>query len=188
MIRSYPFALCLFLAFCLAACRKDVHTGNGGGLAPGQGQTPAAISSSAQVVKVTSSPVTISQNGPVDALVTLSISPGFHINANPATFSYLIATEVSHTVDPDESLPMMGKPIYPMPVTKKFAFADKRLAVYEGEVSVKLPLHLPDPKRTYGQIRSGPLSFPITIRVQACDEQQCFPPATINSTISVTVK
>ncbi len=180
--------LCLFLAFALAACSKDGRTGNGGGLAPGQGQSTAGISSSAQVVKVTSSAVTISQDAPADAVVTLSIVPGFHINANPATFPYLIATEVSHTVDPDESLPVMEKPIYPVPVSKKFAFADKPLAVYEGEVSVKLPLHLPDPKRTYGKIRSGPLSFPITIRVQACDDEQCFPPAIIKTTIAVTVK
>ncbi len=188
MNRFFPLALCLFLALAVAACSKEVRTGNGGGLAPGQGPKPMAVSSSAQVVKVTPSPATISPNNSVDAVVTLSISPGFHINANPATFSYLIATEVSHTVDPDESLPVMGKPIYPTPVSKKFSFAEQPLAVYEGEVNVKLPLRLPDPKRTYGKIGSGPLSFPITTRVQACDEEQCFPPATINTTISVTVK
>jgi len=35
---------------------------------------------------------------------------------------------------------------------------------------------------------AGARSLPITVKVQACDEQQCFPPATLNSTISVTLK
>ena len=186
MKSTLRLALSLLLALLtLVGCNKG--TGSGEDTARSS-PTPASISSSAQVVKVTSAAVTLSQNSPADAVVTLSISPGFHVNANPATFSYLIATEVNHTVDPDENLPVMGRPVYPTPVRKKFSFAEQPMAVYEGDVSVKLPLSLPDPKRTYGNIRSGPLSFPITVKVQACDEEKCYPPATLNSTISVTVK
>lgn len=187
MNRAIPFVWCLVTAFFLAACANGINSKTGGGSSSAS-PTPAEISSSAKVVKVTSSPITIPQNGSVDAIVTLSISPGFHINANPATFPYLIATEVSHTVDPDESLPLMGKPIYPAPVSKKFSFAEQPLAVYEGTVNVKLPLRLPAQRETYGRIGAGPLSFPINVRIQACDHEQCFPPATVNATIAVDVK
>jgi thiol:disulfide interchange protein DsbD len=173
-----PFILCLLITLALTGCSKEAPR-VGGGVAPGRGQTPAAVSSSAQVVKVTSSPVTISQDGPVDAVVTLSISPGFHVNANPATFPYLIATEL--TADKVDGV-TAGTPVYPAAEKKKFQFAEQPLAVYEGETPIKLNL------RTETNVAAGSRSLPVNVRVQACDEEQCFPPATIKTTISVTVK
>jgi DsbC/DsbD-like thiol-disulfide interchange protein len=181
MKRSFSFASGLCLALAMAACSKVVRVerGNGGGLGPGQASTPAVISSSEQVVKVASAPVSISPNSSAEAVVTLSISPGFHINANPATFSYLIATEVT----PGKMANITaGSPTYPAPVKKKFQFAEQPLAVYEGQIPIKLTL------RAEKNATSGPLSVPITVRVQACDEEKCFPPATVSSTISVIVK
>jgi hypothetical protein len=139
-------------------------------------------------VKVSSAPVAIPPEGSADASVTLSISPGFHINANPATFPYLIATEVTHTSDPDESL-ISGKPIYPAGIKQKFAFADQPLSVYEGDVNITLPLRLPGKGESSGHPGKGAnLSLPIKVRVQACDQEQCYPPAMVNSTISVSVR
>ena len=114
-----------------------------------------------------------------DAVIALSISPGFHINANPATFSYLIATEV--TANKLEGI-NIGAPVYPAAVERKFQFAEKPLAVYEGEASIKLNL------RAEANATTGRKSLPINVRVQACDEEQCFPPATINTTIPVTLQ
>ena len=90
--------------------------------------------------------------------------------------------------DPDESL-TSGKPIYPAGIKKKFAFADQPLSVYEGNVNLTLPLRLSGKGESYARPGKGAnLSLPITIRVQACDEEQCYPPAMVNSTISVSVK
>jgi hypothetical protein len=168
--------LCLLVAFGQAGCSKNEQPGTGGGLKPG---TPDAISSSAQVVQVTSSSVTIALNGSDDAVVKLSIRAGFHINANPATFSYLIATELDPT---SFNGIKTDKPIYPAAVKRKFQFADQPLAVYEGDVSIKLPL------RASGDAKQGQISLPIKIRVQACDEEECYPPATMDSTVMVEVK
>ena len=173
MSRSFRFASYLFLAFVTAACGKDVRTGNGGGLGPGQ------VSSSAQVVKVDAVPVNVTQSSPVDAVIALSISPGFHINANPATFPYLIATEV--TTERVEGI-HVGIPVYPDAIKRKFQFAEQPLAVYEGELPIKLNL------RAEANASTGRMSLPVNIRVQACDEEQCFPPATIRTAIPVTVK
>jgi hypothetical protein len=109
----------------------------------------------------------------------ISISPGFHVNANPATFSYLIATEV--TAGKIAGI-AVGTPSYPTAKKKKFQFAEQPLAVYEGDVPIKLNL------RAEKGALAGTQSLPITVKVQACDEQQCFPPATLNSSISVTLK
>src|SRR2546426_917698 len=146
---------------------------------PATTSSPAPVSSSAAVVKVLTEPVTISSGGKTTATVTLSISPGFHVNANPATFSYLIPTEV--TAENSEQI-NVDKTIYPAAQTKKFQFAEKPLAVYEGETQIKIPLRAKDDGA------KGFTSLPIKVRVQACDNEQCFPPATLNTTLAVDVK
>lgn len=180
--------LMILVAMFAGAC----HRNNGGGISAVPGgfppsSSPNEVSSSAQVVKVATLPTEIVAGGSADAIVRLSIMPGYHINANPATFSYLIATEVQAGPDPDHPI-LPGRPIYPAAVKKKFAFADQPLDVYEGEIEIKLPMSLPT-KSQYVQIKSGlHLSQPITARVQACDNEKCFPPATLSATIPIEVK
>lgn len=130
-------------------------------------------------MKVRAASVSFPAGGQIDANVLLSISSGFHVNANPATFSYLIATEV--TPGKAEGI-SAGKPGYPGAVKKKFQFAEQPLAVYEGEILIKLPL------RAEKNAATGPRSLPIAVRVQACDDEKCFPPATVNAAIAVEVK
>ncbi len=181
MKRAFAFGLGLMIVIalpvltgCNGGARSDSNTSP-----PSSSPTPAAVSSSAQVVKVNPLPVEISQAGTADATVKLLISPGFHVNANPATFPYLIATEL--TTGKTEGI-TVSMPAYPTPEKKKFQFAEQPLAVYEGEVSIKFNL------RAEKSAAAGPRSLPITVRVQACDEKECFPPATLDATISVTVK
>src|SRR5260370_5910341 len=88
---SLTFSLLLVLA--LAGCTRGIHSGTGG-WPPASSTAPAGISSSVDVVKVRAADVSIPADGNADATVTLSISPGYHINANPATFSYLITTAI----------------------------------------------------------------------------------------------
>ena len=137
------------------------------------------VRSSADVVKVQAAAVSIPAGGNTDATVSLSISPGFHVNANPATFSYLISTEI--TPGKIDGI-MVGKAAYPAAGKKKFQFADQPLAVYEGDVQIKLPL------RAEANAARGARSLPIDVRVQACDTEQCFPPDTLHATIAVEVK
>jgi hypothetical protein len=191
MKSSLRFGVILLVAWgvgTLAGCTRNNRPDSGGNQASSSSPKPVGISSSAQVVKVSSAPVTISPDGSGAASFTLSISPGFHINANPATFPYLIATEVTLTSDPDESL-TTGKPIYPVGIKKKFAFADQPLSVYEGDVIITVPVRLPGKGESHGHPgKDANLSLPITVRVQACDQEQCYPPAMVESTISVSVK
>ena len=185
MRESLIFSLLLVLA--LAGCKHGIHSGTGG-WPPASSSSPTGISSSASVVKVRAADVSIPANGSADATVTLSISPGYHINANPATFPYLIATEVSQP-DKLEGLPVLGKPIYPAAVTKKFVFAERPLAVYEGDVTIKLPIHLESKAKSDVQFTRGAhISIPLTVRVQACDTEKCYTPDTLKTTIAVDVK
>ena len=114
----------LFLAMMLAlsaACKRS--------------STPPVakeISSSDQVVKAFSHFI---PSASPPANVELVISPGFHVNANPATFPYLIATEIQPgKVD---GITVGDKLAYPAPRMETFSFSEKPLAVYEGNVMVK---------------------------------------------------
>src|SRR2546421_11832138 len=82
----------------------------------------------ADVVRAEASKVEIKAGGSAEASVKLTIANGYHINANPPSFSYLKATEL--TVEPAEGI-TPDKPIYPASVSRKFAFAPDPLAVYE---------------------------------------------------------
>ena len=150
---------------------------------PATNQEPAAaqtsqreVRSSADVVSLGGTGTAISGGNDGEALVLLNIEPGYHVNANPATYPYLIATEV--TADKVEGLDV-GKVIYPPAKKQKFQFADEPLAVYEGQIEVKLPF------RAAGK---GSRSLPLKVRVQACDDEKCFPPAMLNTSVSVEVK
>lgn len=178
------------LAFLLvlAGCNRNGIGSGTGGL---PGSSHAEVSSSSEVVKVEAVPVQISEGGTADATVKLTILAGYHVNANPATFPYLIPTEVKYAPDPHGFCAIAGKPIYPAAIKAKFDFAEEPLAVYEGNIEVKLPLRLPKAKDNgcdVYQAKGMKDLLPIRITVQACDHEKCFPPATVDAEIPVEVK
>src|SRR3954464_14142867 len=78
---------------------------------------PKDISSSDQVVKAFSHFI---PSASPPANVELVVSPGFHINANPATFPYLIATEVQP--GKVEGVTVADRLTYPQPKMESFSF------------------------------------------------------------------
>src|SRR5690348_15449230 len=75
--------------------------------------------------------VDVQRHGANDKLiVTLRIDPGLHINANPASFKYLIPTALNLA---DVRATRVD---YPLPTYFKPKFADDRIAVYEGTVAI----------------------------------------------------
>jgi thiol:disulfide interchange protein DsbD len=177
--RKFVLAIsALVLVFAGCSRRSDGGISSGTGGWPGSA-SPPEISSSAQVVKVRITPANLSTQGSAEAIVRLSITPGYHVNANPASFSYLIPTELT-AADTDGI--SVGKPIYPKAETHKFQFAEEPLAVYQGDVEVKLPL------RAGPGATPGSHLLPLSVRIQACDTEKCFPPANIEAQVSVEIK
>ena len=121
----------------------------------------------------------ISKAQTADATVHLIIQNGYHVNANPPSFPYLKATELSFPSAAGISVAFFS---YPNPVTKKFSFADKPLAVYEGATDLKVVLKAEKSAPTGKQNFSGKL------RVQACDNEVCYAPGELAVTIPVTIK
>lgn len=106
-----------------------------------------------------------------DALiVTLRIDPGFHVNANPASSKYLIPTALNLPgVQPTRI-------DYPPPVYFRPKFAEDRIAVYEGKITITA-------RFAHGTLAHLPL-FGSTVTAQACNDAICFPPADLPVPIS----
>jgi hypothetical protein len=172
--------VCLFALF-LSACSRT-ETSNSGPASPSNNS--AAIETSAKappadVVRVETPSVEIKAGSSGEASVKLTIASGYHINANPPSFSYLKATELQ--IEPSAGI-TPGKPVYPSSVTRTFAFSKDPLAVYEGETAIKLPLS------AAGNAQKGAQTLKGKLRIQACDEEACYPPRTLETSIPVTVK
>lgn len=133
----------------------------------------------AGAVRVSVSEATVKAGGSGEAVVRLNVADGFHVNANPASDKYLIATSVE--AKPGEGL-KVGVPAYPAGVTRQFGFSRTPLAVYEGEVSIRLPLS------AEAGAAKGRRSLDASVTVQPCDEKECFQPRTINAAIPVVVE
>ena len=132
------------------------------------------------MVKATPLPATVAKGESTEAVVRLKIDDGFHVNANPATFPYLIATQLDLTPAAGISA---GSITYPNPITKKFSFTEQQpLAVYEGETELKVRLSATK------TASSGEHNLSAKLRVQACDDQVCYAPGTMDLTLPVTVK
>ena len=166
MIRR-TLIISFLVALTLAGCKPSA------GPTAAPSPTPKDISSSDQVVKAYSH--FIPALSP-PANVELVVAPGYHINANPPTFPYLIATEVQPgKVD---GVTVADKLTYPQPKMESFSFADRPLAVYEGSVTISIPL-------TVAAGAKGQRTIPFKIRVQACDTDKCYPPATLDAALPI---
>ena len=98
-----------------------------------------------------------------EVVVTLHIEDGYHVNANPATYDYLIATSVAF----DGLTPARVR--YPAATVFKPAFAPAGLKVYEGEVKLVASF----PKGTARKNRE----IRAVVSTQACDSEICLLPA-----------
>jgi len=100
----------------------------------------------------------------VDIILSLSIDEGYHINANPPSEGYLVATELVLNGYPS------AKVDYPTSKDFKAKFASKSIAVYDGDITITA--HLTSP------LSSKPPES-VGLRVQACNDTLCLAPALI---------
>jgi hypothetical protein len=176
---------CSLLLLVFTACSQSENaTKQTANTSPNSSKSESPASTSekappADVVRADVADVEVKAGGSAEASVKLTIASGYHINANPPSFSYLKATELA--IEPNEGI-TPGKPVYPASVTRKFAFSKDPLAVYEGEATIKFPLNAASNAKKGEQILKGKL------RVQPCDEEACYPPRTVETSIPVTIK
>lgn len=169
------------LLLAVAGCSKteQANTNNAGATPTASASPATAKTPPANIVIAGATEVQIEQGKSAEAAVQLSITSGYHINANPASASFLIPTTLE--VERSEGL-IVGLPKYPPSLTKKFKFSPDPLAVYEGEAIIKVQL------KAGTDAQKGERSLKVKVRVQPCDDEACYPPRTIETSIPVVVK
>jgi DsbC/DsbD-like thiol-disulfide interchange protein len=133
---------------------------------------------STDVVKATPEAAEVKAGGSGEGLIRLSIQNGYHVNANPPSFPYLKATELEIPASEGVSV---GFIVYPDPITRKFQFDEQPLKVYEGETTVKVVL------KADRAAKKGERHLPAKLRIQACDNEVCYAPGTLDLSIPVRV-
>jgi thioredoxin:protein disulfide reductase len=165
----------LLLLVCLvAACAKAPE--NSGGT---NNATEGPAIRSVDVVQARPEEATLTSGESGEALVRLQITNGYHVNANPPSFPYLKATELEITPADGIAVEFMT---YPDPLTRKFAFSEQPLAVYEGETIVKARL------KADKTAKPGKHNLSAKLRVQACDDKVCYAPGTLDVLVPVNIK
>ena len=177
--RNQRLITCLVLLLGQAACSQPAMGPATSGAAPATTPAKVAPVTSLNFVKASAAEAQVSAGGSVEAVVTVAVQSGYHVNANPPSDAYLKATEL--IVQPNDGL-TVGFIKYPNAATRKFSFSQKALAVYEGEVPIKVLL------KAAAAASKGPHQLAAKLNVQACDNQLCYPPGTIDLAIPVIIK
>lgn len=187
--RVYTSPLLLLVAsmmlVALSACASNTTTNTPANSvnAPATSNANAATSAPKSplegIVRAGADTVEARAGGTTEAAVRLLIADGYHVNANPATEKFLIPTSLE--VKPEAGI-TAGKIVYPKPLTKKFPFAEVPLAVYEGDTRITFTLRVPR------DAAPGQHALAARLRVQPCDDEKCYPPTTVETSIPVTIR
>ncbi len=100
--------------------------------------------------------------------VELTLGPGWHVNSHSPSESYLVPTSATLSAPTGSFSPVR----YPKGVARRFSFSDKPLDVYEGTVRFEAELSVPAGA-------TGAIAVRGVVSYQACNDQQCYPPARI---------
>lgn len=145
------------------------------GAARAQGEAPP---SPAELVRVSAPPVAIAAGGTAEARITLTVLPGWHVNANPPHPDYMIPTTVA--ISPAHGV-SAGAPRYPAPHMVRLSFEQSELFVYDDSFTVVVPLAAVKAAGSGRHVLKGTVGF------QSCDNHVCLAPASVPFDLTVEV-
>ena len=156
------------LALCAAAlCAAS--------LAPARAQGPTIVS----VASVQASPATVAPGGHGTLRVTLSVAPGYHINAHKPNDPSLIPTSLTAA----SAGAVFGAARYPATKTIKVSYTPKPILVYESRATILMPFTVAKSAKPGKKMAIfGTLSF------QGCNQASCFAPTSLPVHATVGVK
>ena len=142
------------------------------------GSEAAPVPPPDQLVRVSAEAVRLAPGGRTEARLRLAIADGWHINANPPSPEYMIATSVE--LSPAGGM-SAGTPRYPNAKQLKVAFDESAIAAWDGTIEIAMPLN------AAADADTGARSLEGTLKFQACNDNVCLPPATVRFTVPVSV-
>ncbi len=113
----------------------------------------------------------------IQAAVVLDIPQGFHVVSNRPLDKYAIPTVVR--VEAPNGI-RLSPVTYPRGQTRSFNFANQ-LSVYEGRTVMRFNVTVP------ANYQTGTTQVHVRVRYQGCDDNACYPPATRDVQMPITV-
>jgi thiol:disulfide interchange protein DsbD len=120
----------------------------------------------------------VPQGGSAQLAIEIRITPPWHINANPASEEFLVATEVAFSLPDGITLRGIA---YPEGIEKTLEFAEGALRLYEGTVYIGAVVDVAD------QVPLGTSNITATVTYQACDNEKCLLPQTLDVPVALTI-
>lgn len=112
------------------------------------------------------------------ATITLRIRSGYHINAQKPSEDYLIGTTANVSTPKGFSVVRSS---YPKARMGSFSFSETPIAVYDGNAQIAVTL------KADAAAPVGVTTIPAKVEFQACNDDQCLPPSTVDVSFTVDV-
>jgi len=112
------------------------------------------------------------------AKLAVSLGASYHVNSNAPHEAYLIPLRLTWTPAPlaVESV------TYPKPRDEKYEFSEQPLSVFTGNFEIATKFKVP------ADAASGPAIIAGKLRYQACTNNMCFPPKTVDVKLPVEIQ
>jgi DsbC/DsbD-like thiol-disulfide interchange protein len=116
--------------------------------------------------------------GPYPLILELTIRPGFHINDQRPAEPDLFPTSLTWPASPGLSF---GPAVFPAPRKYKPSFASQPMEVHDGRILLRVSLQVAQ------GAAPGPRDLKAKVVFQACDDQACLMPETLEVPLGITV-
>jgi hypothetical protein len=113
----------------------------------------------------------------VDAKLPLQLRPGYHVQSNTPTDKYLIPLRLTWNPGPLEAVAVT----YPKPQMEKYAFSEMAQSVFSGNFDLITKF------KVSPNAIAGPTAITGKLRYQACNDNMCLPPKTMDVSLQVDI-
>ncbi len=121
---------------------------------------------------------TVKRGGSARGKVILSIPPELHVNSHRPSDEFFIPT----TLRFNHSTFKISRISYPKATLRNFAFSEKPVSVYEGEVVIIFSFFVP------ADFRGNRIKIAAQLQFQPCSREVCFPPKKVKVMLSAKIK
>ena len=119
------------------------------------------------------------RNAAVQVKIPVVVKDGYHVNSNKPNEESLIPLKLTWTAT---GALEGGTVTYPKPSLEKYEFTEKPLSVYTGAFDLLANF------KVAANAQAGPGAATGKLRYQACSNRACYPPKTVDVTISYQVQ
>ncbi len=139
----------------------------------------ALMAQQAGVLSIGPAPKLIARRGDTAEVKTpVVVQPGYHVNSNTPTEEYLLPLKLSWEKGPLEAVEI----IYPKPKLEKYDFSERPIPVFTGNFEIVTKFRVTEAAQPGPGIVLGKL------RYQACSNNSCLPPKTVEVRLSTQIR